>query len=470
NRPEIYFGELTTTYVLAGTRTGELDFARGEENATTRYAGRTGVPLSNSLRRLAFAMRFGTEKIVLSSDFTPQTRVLFARTLRERIGRLAPFLRIDRDPYLVIADGRLLWIADGYTTSARYPYAQPAPQGPNYIRNAVKIVVDAYHGTTDFYLVDPTDPLAATWGRIFPGLLKPAAAMPEALRRHMRYPVDLFEMQAMVYANYHMQDPRVFYNREDAWAWPNEIFAGQTTPVEPYYVTMRLPGERETEFVLILPMTAQRRDNMVAWLGARNDPANYGQLLTFRFPKDRVVFGPMQVESRINQDTTISQALTLWNQQGSRVIRGNLLVIPIEESLLYIEPVFLQAETSQLPELKRVIVVHGQRMAMEETLERALARVFGVTVDGQAPPPDARAPWGSPGGPATPTSPLQGTPVAGAGAASGADNGAALIRRAAEAYRRAQDLLRRGDLGAYQREIEEIGRVLNELEPRGPRP
>jgi uncharacterized membrane protein (UPF0182 family) len=463
-RPEIYFGEMTTAYALVGTRGGELDFARGEENTTTRYAGRSGVPLSNGLRRLAFAMRFGTEKIALSSDFTPQTRVLFARTLRERIGRLAPFLRLDNDPYLVVAGGRLFWIADGYTTSTRYPYAQPAPQGPNYIRNAVKVVVDAYHGTVDFYLVDPADPLAAAWGRIFPGLFKPAAALPEALRAHLRYPVDLFEMQALVYANYHMQDPRVFYNREDAWSWPNEIFAGQTTRVEPYYVTMRLPGEAAPEFVLILPMTAQRRDNMVAWLAARNDPAAYGQLLTFRFPKDRVVYGPMQIESRINQDTAISQALTLWNQQGSRVIRGNLLVIPIDDALLYVEPIFLQAEASQLPELKRVIVAHGQRIAMEETLERALARVFDLPLrDG----PAGTAADAIPGAAA----PQRSAPPGAAPAATTmAEDVSAVIARAAEVYRRAQASLRRGDLGAYQRDIDEVGRILSELERRRSRP
>jgi len=435
-RPEIYFGERTTNYVIVRTRVPEFDYPRGEENVTTQYEGRAGISLSNPLRRAAFATRFGTARILLSTDLTPTSRVLFARSISERVHRLAPFLRYDRDPYVVIAGGRLFWILDGYTTSDRYPYAQPV-QGINYIRNAVKVVIDAYHGTTDFYVVDPSDPLIQVWARIFPGLFKPAEAIPRELRQHLRYPVDLFELQAIVYATYHMRDPRVFYNREDVWSWPTEIFAGEQQRMEPYYVTMRLPGEERVEFVLILPMTAQRRENMVAWLAGRNDPPHLGDLVVFTFPKERVVFGPMQVESRINQDPDISAQLTLWNQQGSRVIRGNLLVIPLDGSLLYVEPIFLRAETSQLPELRRVVAVHGPRVAMAETLEGALARVFGAP---------------------SPTPPEGGPP-------SNARVGA-LAEEALRRYRRAQELLRAGDLGGYQREIEALGRILEELTAR----
>lgn len=438
-RPEIYFGEATRNYAIVGARIDEFNYPRGEENVTTRYTGRAGIALSNPLRRAAFATRFANAKILLSTDLTARSRILFARTVQERTRRLAPFLAFDRDPYMVIADGRLYWIVDAYTTSDRYPYAQPL-RGLNYIRNSIKAVVDAYHGTTTFYLVDPQDPLARVYARIFPGLFRPASELPDALRAHLRYPVDLFETQAFVYATYHMRDPRVFYNREDVWSWPNELFGDQTQRVEPYYVTMRLPGSRAPEFVLILPMTPQRRDNMVAWIAARNDPPHYGELLVFRFPKDRTVFGPMQVESRINQDTFISQQLTLWNQQGSRVIRGNLLVVPIEDSLLYIEPIFLQAATSQLPELKRVIAAHGPRIAMEETLEGVLARVFGPA---PAPPPTMP--------------PSSAAPDA---------RSAELVAEAARRYERAQELLRAGDLGAYQREVDAIGRILQELQRR----
>ncbi|MDR7415292.1 MAG: UPF0182 family protein [Armatimonadota bacterium] len=437
-RPEIYFGELTHQYVIVRTRVPEFDYPRGEENVTTRYQGRGGIPLSHPLRRLAFATRFGNLRILLSTDITSESRVLFARTVLERARRLAPFLRYDRDPYLVIANGRLFWILDAYTTSNRYPYAQPV-EGINYIRNAVKVVVDAYHGTTDFYMVDPADPLIRTWARIFPGLFQPADRLPPELREHLRYPVDLFALQAQVYATYHMRDPRVFYNREDAWSWPTEIFAGQQQPMEPYYVTLRLQGEPGPEFALILPMTAQRRENMVAWLAARNDPPHRGELRVFLFPKERVVFGPMQVESRIDQDPQISAQLTLWNQQGSRVIRGNLLVIPIEDSILYVEPIFLRSETSQLPELKRVIVAHGPRIAMEETLEAALSRIFGTRAAAERP----------------------------AGSPADLDaRSAELVGQALEHYERAQRLLRSGDLGGYQREMEAVGRLLRELHRR----
>lgn len=435
DRPEIYFGELTRQYVLVHTRVPEFDYPRGEENVTTRYQGRAGIPLRGTFRRLAFATRFGDWRILLSTDLTPESRILFARAIPERVRRLAPFLRYDRDPYAVVADGRVFWVVDAYTTSDRYPYSQPV--GPfNYLRNSVKVVVDAYHGDVRFYVADPRDPVLRVYRRIFPGLFRPLEDLEPSLRAHLRYPVDLFEVQARVYALYHMRDPRVFYNREDAWEVANEIFADRPQPVEPYYVTLQLPGggSGEPEFVLILPMTPQRRDNMVAWLAARNDPPHLGELWVFTFPKDRVVFGPMQVESRINQDPFISQQLTLWNQQGSRVIRGNLLVVPVEGALLYVEPIFLQAERSQLPELRRVVVAQGPRVAMAATLDEALALVL----EGRTSPPSPQAP------------------------PDRRDLASEALRR----YRLAQELLRRGDLAGFQRELEALGRLLEELAAR----
>ncbi len=438
DRPEIYFGELTRDYAIVGTRIQEFDYPRGDENVTTRYRGEAGVPLGGWLRRLAFALRFGEPRILLSTDLTPASRILFHRAIPDRVRRLAPFLRYDRDPYVVVSEGRLFWIVDAYTVSDRYPYAQPAGSF-NYIRNAVKAVVDAYHGTVRFYVSDPTDPVVGVYQRMFPGLFRPLAELPPPLAAHLRYPVDLFAVQAEVYATYHMRDPRVFYNREDVWAVAQEVFADRPQPVEPYYVTLRLPeaAAPEEEFVLILPMTPQRRDNMVAWLAARNDLPFLGELQVFQFPKDRVIFGPMQVESRINQDPLISQQLTLWNQQGSRVIRGNLIVLPVGRSLLYVEPIFLQAERSQLPELRRVVVAHGPRVAMAPTLDEALRQVVRAS------------PSAAPSRPA-------GRPE--------------LLEEALRRYRRAQALLRQGDLAGFQRELDALGRLLEQLAAPSPRP
>ena len=432
-RPQIYFGEHTERYVIVNTGVAELDYPRGDENVNTIYQGRGGIRLGR-LRRLGFAYRFGDLNLVLSRDVTRDSRLLFARDIPRRVTRIAPFLTYDTDPYIVLAGGRLLWVIDAYTTTDRYPYATPA-EGINYIRNSVKVVVDAHDGTVDFYLMDPNDPIAASLTAIFPELFKPASSMPAEIAVHLRYPVDMFEIQAQVYATFHMRDPRVFYNREDVWAIPNEVFGNETVPVEPYYVTMRLGSEDQPEFILILPFSPANRDNMIAWMAARNDAPNYGELVVYRFPKDRLAFGPMQVEARINQDPVISQQLTLWNQEGSRVIRGNLLVIPMENTLMYVEPLFLQAERSQLPELKRVIVASGPRIVMEESLDAAMARLLG------------RAPRAAPG--AVP--PAGGVP-------------GNLIRQARESFERAQQLLRQGDFTGYAREIERLGALLRQLE------
>ena len=434
-RPQIYFGEHTDRYVIINTRVQELDYPRGDANVYTTYGGRGGVRLT-PLRRLAFAYRFGDARLLLSSDISTQSRLLFGRELLSRVRRIAPFLSYDQDPYLVVAGGGLKWIVDAYTTSDRYPYATPV-SGLNYIRNSVKVVVDAYEGTVDFYLVDPSDPLAGSFAEIFPELFKPASAIPPELVPHLRYPVDLFQIQAQVYATFHMRDPRVFYNREDVWVVPTELFGNETVRVEPYYVTMRLSGE-QPEFILILPFAPSGRDNMIAWMAVRNDAPHYGEIVVYRFPKDRLVFGPMQVESRINQDPVISQQLTLWNQEGSRVVRGNLLIIPMENALMYVEPLFLQAERSQLPELKRVIAASGPRIVMEETLDAAVARLLGPSPRSPQPPAGAAVP---------PT--VQ-----------------ELITQSAAAYRRAQQLLRQGDLAGYSREMERVGELLRQLEER----
>ncbi|MGH2452263.1 MAG: UPF0182 family protein [bacterium] len=455
--PRIYYGELTNHFVVVRTRVQELDFPRGNDNVYTTYRGKGGIRLSY-FARLAFAYRFADLKLAISSDIGSDSRLLFGRNIVARVQRIAPFLRYDRDPYLVVAGGRLVWIIDAYTQSDRYPYSTPVQAGMNYIRNSVKVVIDAYDGTVTFYRVDPADPVAATLASIFPELFKPASAVPPAVAAHFRYPVDLFEIQAHVYSTFHMRDPRVFYNREDVWAVPNEIFGNDTVPVEPYYVTMRLGDDRAAppEFVLMLPFTPLNRDNLIAWMAARNDPPHYGEILVYRFPKASIVFGPMQVESRINQEPEISSAITLWNQQGSRVIRGNLLVIPIEDGLLYVEPLFLQAERSQLPELKRVIVATGARIRMAETFDAALAAVLGRRPPVAPPGAPAPAPPGAPPSPGAPGPP---------GLAPPADEAERnrLIAEALATYRRAQERLRAGDLTGYSAEIERLGRILERL-------
>jgi len=453
-RPELYYSLVTTPYVVVDTRNKELDYAQGDQNVYTTYAGRGGVPLGAPLARFAFASRLGAASLLLSNDITPASRVLIHRDVRDRVARVAPFLRLDRDPYLVLAEGRLYWILDGYTTTAMYPYSRPTGD-LNYIRNSVKAVVDAYDGTVRLYAFEPADPLLRTYGAIYPGLLRSRAEMPAALAAHVRYPVDLFTIQADVYATFHMKDPRVFYNREDLWGTPTELFGGSPQPVEPYYVNLKLDPKRGEEFVLILPFTPSGKDNMVAWMAARSDAPNYGRLLVYRFPKDTTVFGPMQIEARINQDPTISSQLTLWNQQGSQVIRGNLLVVPIAASLLYIEPLYLQAQGSALPELKRVIVAYGAQIAMEPTLEEAVARIFGTLPSAIAPAaPAGRAGATAPAGPAgrAPSIPAPDT-----------GRVASLVAEANAHYARAQAALRAGDFATYGKEIDALGRVLTEL-------
>ena len=376
--PRIYYGQEKSDYVIVKGTTPEFDYPKGKDNVYAAYGGAGGIPLRGMLRRVIFAHHFNDMNLLLSSYITDDSRIMIRRNIGERVRTIAPFLSLDRDPYLVISEGRMFWIQDAYTTSEYFPSAQPAPElNLNYIRNSVKAVIDAYNGSVEFYLMDPADPIAATYQRIFPGLFKPFAVMPPDLQKHIRYPEDLFLIQARLYQTYHMEAADVFYNREDLWQFPRQPAGDGAAPMVPYYIIMRLPGEAQAEFFIMIPMVPSRRDNMIAWLAARCDAPDYGKLIVYEFPKERLVYGPFQIEARINQTTEISQQLTLWNQMGSRVIRGaNLLVIPIENSLLYVTPLYLRAEHGHLPELKRVIAAYGEHVVMKETLAEALAALF----------------------------------------------------------------------------------------------
>lgn len=377
-RPEIYFGELTDNYVIVNTRADEFDFPKGEENAYTRFTGNTGVKIDSIFKKALFALALGDYKMLLSGEVAGDSQILFYRSITQRVPKIAPFLKYDSDPYMVISGGKLYWLWDAYTTTNMYPYSEPFEKGLNYIRNSVKVVVDAYSGTVNFYISDNTDPLVKTYEKIFPGMFRPISEIPEGLRSHIRYPEDMFMVQAMKYMDYHMEDPEVFYNKEDKWNLPTELFGAKEHQMEPYYTIVKLPGEKQSEFIQILPFTPHKKINMISWLAGRSDGENYGKLLMYEFPKQELVYGPRQIEARIDQDSYISQQLTLWSQKGSQVIRGNLLVIPVRDALLYVEPLYLQAEQSKMPELRRVIVAHGEKIVMEPTLDEALQKIFGT--------------------------------------------------------------------------------------------
>lgn len=385
-RPEIYFGELSSDYVIVKTKMKEFSYPTSEGNIYASYEGAKGPRLDSLIRKAVFAFRFKSAKILLSSDITGESRILFNREIRSRVQAIAPFLAYDKDPYIVVADdGRLHWILDAYTVSGGVPYSKPLNRNVNYIRNSVKATVDAYDGTVNFYISDPRDVVARVYSRMFPGLLKPLEAMPEDLKRHIRYPQELFQIQASMFAVYHMTDPKIFYNKEDLW----EIPAQGDKAMEPYYTIMKLPREAKDakggatadgkeEYILLLPFTPAKRDNLAAWLAGRCDGQDYGKMVVYSFPRDRLVFGPRQVSARIDQDAQISQQLTLWGQKGAKVIRGRLLVIPIEQSLLYVQPLYLVAsDEGGLPELRRVIVAYENDVVMEENLEAGLLKLFG---------------------------------------------------------------------------------------------
>ncbi len=431
-RPEIYFGELANEYVIVRTKAREFDYPAGESNVYTTYAGKTGVKVGGLFRRVLFSLRFSSSKILLSRDITKESKILYYRSVSERVRKAAPFLRFDPDPYLVIGrDGRLFWFVDAYTVSERYPYSRRIKGLGNYIRNSVLAVVDAYHGTITFYFKDPKDPIIRTYAKIFPGMFRPLSELRDDLRRHIRYPHRLFFIQARLFGAYHMRDPRVFYNQEDLWEVPRSLKSDRRY-MKPYYTIMKLPGEKQAEFILMIPFNPAKKHNLAAWMCVRCDPEKYGHMLVYRFPKQKLVYGPQQIESRINQDPEISRQLSLWDQRGSRVILGTLLIIPIEGNLLYVQPLYLKAESGQIPELKRVIVAYENEIRMGRTLDEALNAIFGrIEKTRKEIPPSLKRPS---------------------------------LAEAIKLYLKAQEALKEGDLEEFGRLWKELGKTLKGLE------
>ena len=441
----IYFGQQSNDYVFVRTNAREFHYPKGDDNVYTTYEGSGGVPVSTFFRRLLFSLRFRSFKVLLSEDITNESRVMFHRQLSERVARIAPFLQYDPEPYLVISDRRLFWLQDAYTTTSRYPYSTPAANGINYIRSSIKATVDAYHGTVAFYLLDDKDPIALTMQRIFPTLFRPLADMPEDMRTRLRYPEAIFALQAAMYATYHMTNPAVFYNKEDLWELPALGTEPRSPLMQPYYAMMRLPGEAAPEFIQMLPFTPARKDNLASWMVARSDGEHYGRLGVYQFPKQKVVFGPRQIVARINQDQAIAPQITLWNQQGSEVLQGTLLVIPIEESLIYIRPLYLRSAGGRIPELKRVIVAYQNQIVMEGTLDQALDRLF-PSEEGRRPKPAPRIEDGESAAAEVSRQPTD-----------------ALTMRAREHYQRAVQAQRDGNWALYGEEIRRLGEVLDQI-------
>ncbi|TSC90847.1 MAG: hypothetical protein CEN90_771 [Parcubacteria group bacterium Licking1014_17] len=442
SRPEIYYGELASDWVVVNTKAKEFNYPSREENVFANYEGNGGVRIESLLRKALFALRFGSLKILLSNDITPDSRIMYYRNIKERVKRALPFLRLDYDPYLVVTKkGELKWIQDAYTISDRYPYAELVKdafgslpgKNLNYIRNSVKVVVDAYDGKMTFYIADNEDPAIQTYAKIFKDSFVPLDEMDEDMKAHIRYPEDLFAYQTRLYMVYHMDEAQIFYNKEDQWQIPVIASGEQTDPVVRHMI-MKLPGEKQEEYILMIPFTPHGKDNLSAWMVARNDEKFYGQLVAYRFPKQKLVFGPKQIANRINQDADISRQISLWDQRGSEVIRGNLLVIPIEESLIYVQPIYLRAEGGKIPELKRVIVAYENHIAMEETLDLALAAVFGGRVV-----PDKEAGKIAPAQPAI---------------------GQNLIQQARDYLNHALEAQRRGDWALYGEEMRKLGDLL----------
>jgi uncharacterized membrane protein (UPF0182 family) len=474
-RPEIYYGEKTDEYVLVNTKTKEFDYPKGDKNVYTTYQGRGGVHIKSFARRLLFALEFLDTQILFTGYLGPESRIMYNRRIDARIRLIAPFLDYDADPYLVVSGGKLYWIQDAYTTSNMYPYSRRYKHFKNkrlnYIRNSVKVTIDAYNGDVSFYIIDESDPIVKTYSKIFPDLFKPFNEMAADLRRHIRYPKDLFKIQVGTYKTYHMEDVQVFYNQEDLWQVPDELYGDSRQEMEPYYIIIKLPEEDKEEFLLMLPFTPSKKDNMIGWLAARSDLPNYGKLLIYKLPKEKLVFGPMQIEARVDQQTDISRELSLWGQRGSRVIRGNLLAIPIGDTFIYVEPVYLEAKQEEaevsstgpaqprgfgksqrkqapgspaldksraasLPELKRVIVAFGNRITMEETLDKALSNVLEPEIF----PKEVASP-------AIPET-LDINNLAGL---------------ALEHYNRAKDYLRQGNWAEYGKELEHLEKILKDI-------
>jgi len=432
-QPRIYFGEQSNDFIVVNTKSNEFDYPLGNENVFTSYNGTGGIKLSNILKKAIFSTKLGSLNLFISSAVTKESKVLLNRDIIERATALAPFLQYDTDPYVVINDGKLFWIIDAYTTSNEFPYSENI--GINYIRNAVKVVIDAYNGNADFYIIDKEDPLIQNYAKIFPKLFKDFEDMPNGLKEHIRYPEDLMRVQMRIYGTYHMKDPQVFYNREDVWRTPNEIYSSNEVELRPYYIILKLPDAEKEGFFLITPLIPRGKENMVAWFVAHSDPDNYGKLEVFRLSKQELTYGPMQIEARIDQDTEISQLLTLWDQQGSEVIRGNLLTIPLEQSFLYIEPVYLKASAAgALPQLKRVIVAYEDKVAMEETLQDALEVIFKGKIEKAKKKESVQMPETLP----------------------------EKFKQASDLYKESQDALTQGNFAEYAEKIEELGRILNQ--------
>ena len=451
-QPDIYFGELTNDFVVVGTTDGEFGYTdeqATDQEAIVHYKGNDGVQLT-SFRRLMYAINFAKPILLFTDQITPESRILYNRNIVDRINKVAPFIDLDSNPYPVISEGKIYWLVDGYTTSDNYPYAQPSGQ-LNYIRNSVKIVVDAYNGDVGIYNFDESDPIIKAWDGIFPGLIKSRKEFPQALESHIRYPADYYSIQSGMLRNYHMTNPTDFYNRENVWEIPVEKYSGKEIPVEPYYVTMQLPDRDKPEFILNQPFTPYNRRNMVGWLAARNDGENYGKLQLFSFPRGQLIAGTGQVDAYIDQDPTISQQLSLWSQGGSSVVRGNLLTIPINNKILYVEPLFILSDSGSIPELRRVILYYNDTLVMESSLDLALTKLFGKTKEeGNKPVPT------TPETPTTPTTP--GTPSTPEGPTS-ALSLPELASKINEVYLNQQQAAREGrwaDFGTYGEQLKEL--------------
>ncbi|MCT4592664.1 MAG: UPF0182 family protein [Anaeromicrobium sp.] len=442
--PQIYFGELTDDYIITNTKEKEFDYPKGNENAETFYEGDAGIKL-NGINKILFAIREKSLKLVISGNIKNDSKILLYRNIKERVRKIAPFIEYDKDPYVVVADKKLYWVIDGYTISSNYPYAEPYNKNKiNYIRNSVKVVIDAYNGDTKYYITDEKDPIIQTMSKVFPQLFTSVDKMPSKIKEHMRYPQTIFDIQAIVYRRYHMNNTNVFYQNEDLWDIAKEIYGGsdKSDIMESNYFIMKLPEEDQEEFLLSIPYTPKNKPNMTALLMARNDGEDYGKLILYKLPKQKNVYGPMQIESKIDQNTTISKEFSLWGQKGSSYIRGNLLIIPIENSLLYIEPIYLKADNeNSLPEVKRVVVAYGDKIAYEETLKEALESLFGRR--GEIPGEEI-----APG-----ELPIDGDNIT-------------LIERANEAFIRAEEAQRQGNWSEYGRYINEVKRILIELKDK----
>jgi len=444
NQPAIYYGESDPSYKLVNTNVNELDYPKGDENVYTNYKAKGGVSINNILEKLLFAWQFGDINLLLTNNINEGSKIQFWKNIQTRVKTIAPFLTLEDSPYLVLSEGKLYWIQDAYTSSPDYPYSEPFNNRYNYLRNSVKIVVDAYNGTVDFYNFDDEDPVLEVYEDIFPDLFKSSEDMPVSLKKHVRYPQHMFEVQMELYNTYHMTNPQVFYNNEDLWTRPNEKYGGRQIKMEPYYILSKLPNDDQLQYLQISPLTPNNRDNMIAWMAAKSDFPGYGEVVVYKLPKERLIFGPAQIEAKIDQDTEISRQLSLWDQRGSRVIRGNLMVLPIGNAFIYVEPVFLIADGVDIPQLQRVIVSSGDNIAMQPTLEKSIAAIFGEARR-VALPSDENIPV------AAATETTQQTPSAGN------------TKKIQQLWNEAQAALKSGDWQQFGQKMAEIENEINNL-------